>query len=575
MTIENDLTIENDRGLRRRRGSGCIVLPAHNLRTAAEHTSQAPNCATMEEPEPTFEILAAEYEVDAAEPIGLGNFGSVHFAARRSDQKLVAIKAVSKVRTLDAAKRSSQATWEELLAMEVELVAELGAPPHHRNLCRFYGKYEDANFVYLVQQLCTGGELADWLAQQPEYSERLAARVAYDVLQALCACHEKDVVHRDLKPQNLLLTAPDGAALLKLVDFGLAVRRPAGAPPLKEICGTLDYMAPEMLGGAYDEKVDVWAAGVLLYVLLTGRHPFRGPSQSATEARIKEASPALDGPPLDDASPAAVDLVRALLSPTADQRPSAKQALRHAWLRERLNQEARALPSTIPAALQALCAQEHWNGGAAAAATRAAASRDGGAAEGGGGGGTGGGGGGGGGNKAGQLAGRERQGRERALGRDAQEGAPQRAAVGGRRARALAEPADARSGASGGSAHPRGRAAVVGEFHLTVAAASGGGGTGLAAACGGGGAAGERGRRRVGVGGVAAHHGGSFAAHEGCGGRRGDGRERGGGALRRRARSERRRRRAHPARAAKVDGTARVAAEDGTVELRTRLRARL
>ena len=81
--------------------------------------------------------------------------------------------------------------------------------------------------------------------------------------------------------------------------------RPAGAPPLKEICGTLDYMAPEMLGGAYDEKVDVWAAGVLLYVLLTGRHPFRGPSQSATEARIKEASPALDGPPLDDASPGA------------------------------------------------------------------------------------------------------------------------------------------------------------------------------------------------------------------------------------------------------------------------------
>ena len=132
--------------------------------------------------------MTSSRSVDAAEPIGLGNFGSVHFAARRSDQKLVAIKAVSKVRTLDAAKRSSQATWEELLAMEIELVAELGAPPHHRDLCRFYGKYEDANFVYLVQQLCTGGELPDWLAQQPEYSERLAARVAYDVLQALCAC---------------------------------------------------------------------------------------------------------------------------------------------------------------------------------------------------------------------------------------------------------------------------------------------------------------------------------------------------------------------------------------------------
>ena len=283
-------------------------------------------------------------------------------------------------------------------------------------------------------------------------------------------------------------------------------------------------MAPEMLRGAYDEKVDVWAAGVLLYVLLTGRHPFRGPSQSATEARIKEASPALDGPPLDDASPAAVDLVRALLSPTADQRPSAKQALRHAWLRERLNQEARALPSTIPAALQALCAQEHWNGGVSHSPTSSAASRDGG-----GGGVGGGGGGGGGGNKAGQLA-KAASAKVRACSRARRARGATTRRRRRRRARAVASP-PMRSGPRGSltSQSSGGRR----RFHLTVAAASGAKPRLAAAleavalpASAAGGASASAASPPIMV---------AFAAHEGCGGRRGDGRERGGSALRRRA----------------------------------------
>ena len=99
----------------------------------------------MEEPEPTFDILASEYEVDAAEPIGLGNFGSVHFAARRSDQKLVAIKAVSKVRTLDAAKRSSQATWEELLA---SVATDIHIP---------YGEGDEESLHAISAELLLGG----------------------------------------------------------------------------------------------------------------------------------------------------------------------------------------------------------------------------------------------------------------------------------------------------------------------------------------------------------------------------------------------------------------------------------
>ena len=89
----------------------------------------------------------------------------------------------------------------------MKLVEELAAE-RHRNMLRFYGWWEDDNHIYLAQQLCMGGELADWLASQPAYSEQLAAKVTYDLLQALTYCHSKGVCHRDVKPQNLLFTSP-------------------------------------------------------------------------------------------------------------------------------------------------------------------------------------------------------------------------------------------------------------------------------------------------------------------------------------------------------------------------------
>ena len=234
---------------------------------------------------PTFAVLRGLVEVQTTPLLGVGAFGSVYYAVLVEGTRAVALKAISKERTRAAAQRGGgQQSAQELLYGEAKLLEEL-ATTKHRNMLRFHGWWQDEGFVYVAQQLCMGGELPEWLSRQPAYSETVAAKVMYDLLQALTHCHGLGVVHRDIKPQNLLFSSAAPDAYLKLADWGLAARwRPSDAP-LAEFCGTLDFVSPEMLEGAYTATTDVWAAGVLLHLLLCGRNPFRGPSSAATEHR--------------------------------------------------------------------------------------------------------------------------------------------------------------------------------------------------------------------------------------------------------------------------------------------------
>ena len=234
---------------------------------------------------PTFAVLRGLVEVQTTPLLGVGAFGSVYYAVLVEGTRAVALKAISKERTRAAAQRGgAQQSAQELLYGEAKLLEEL-ATTKHRNMLRFHGWWQDEGFVYVAQQLCMGGELPEWLSRQPAYSETVAAKVTYDLLQALTHCHGLGVVHRDIKPQNLLFSSAAPDAYPKLADWGLAARwRPSDAP-LAEFCGTLDFVSPEMLEGAYTATTDVWAAGVLLHLLLCGRNPFRGPSSAATEHR--------------------------------------------------------------------------------------------------------------------------------------------------------------------------------------------------------------------------------------------------------------------------------------------------
>ena len=227
-----------------------------------------------EDVEPSFECVRDVLEVQTDPLLGYGAFGTVHYAVLIAESKSVALKAVSKAATrAAAASGDSQASLREILFGEAMLLEEL-AVGRHRNMLKFHGCatvarahaslcsravpamtvrlslpvrcrrwWHDTNHVFIAQQLCVGGELPQWIGRHPQYTEQVAAKVMYDLLQALTYCHSEGVVHRDVKPQNLLFTSHAPDAYLKLADWGLATKWVAGEDMLSEYCGTLDLCA--------------------------------------------------------------------------------------------------------------------------------------------------------------------------------------------------------------------------------------------------------------------------------------------------------------------------------------------
>jgi aurora kinase len=197
--------------------------------------------------------------------------GRVYLARERKSKYIVAIKVLQKAQLLKNG-------VEHQLRREIEIQSQM----RHKNILRLFGYFHDEKRIYLILEFAPQGELYKKLQEKGRFSEATAARYIYEMSQALEYCHEKHVIHRDIKPENLLLGA-NGE--IKISDFGWSVH----APSLRRetFCGTLDYLPPEMIEvRAYDEKVDLWALGVLLYEFLIGEPPFDAPGQKATFRRI-------------------------------------------------------------------------------------------------------------------------------------------------------------------------------------------------------------------------------------------------------------------------------------------------
>ena len=240
-------------------------------------------------------------DFEIGKPLGRGKFGKVYLARERRTKYIVALKVLSKSQLLKSG-------VEHQLRREIEIQAHL----RHRHILRMYGYFYDNKNIYLILEYSPGGELYKKLTARGTFSERTSARFISDLSLAMRYCHSKHVIHRDIKPENLLLGAKND---VKIADFGWSVHAPTSRR--NTLCGTLDYLPPEMVEGReHDEQVDTWALGVLLYEFLVGSPPFETDSHSATYRRIQKVDIRWPAGMPDDAR----DLISRLLKKDPRQR---------------------------------------------------------------------------------------------------------------------------------------------------------------------------------------------------------------------------------------------------------------
>ncbi|KAK7286676.1 hypothetical protein RJT34_21844 [Clitoria ternatea] len=202
----------------------------------------------------------------------------------------------------------------------------------HKNLVQFYEAYEDEDNVYIVMELCKGGELLDKiLSRGGKYSEEDARVVMIQILSVVAYCHLQGVVHRDLKPENFLYVSNDENSALKVIDFGLSdYVKPDER--LNDIVGSAYYVAPEVLHRSYGTEADMWSIGVIAYILLCGSRPFWARTESGIFRAVLKADPSFDEAPWPSLSSDAIDFVKRLLNKDYRKRLTAAQALSHPWL---------------------------------------------------------------------------------------------------------------------------------------------------------------------------------------------------------------------------------------------------
>uniref|UniRef100_A0A1A7WGM8 Serine/threonine-protein kinase DCLK2 n=2 Tax=Iconisemion striatum TaxID=60296 RepID=A0A1A7WGM8_9TELE len=252
--------------------------------------------------------------------LGDGNFAVVRECKELSTGREYALKIINKGKCRGK---------EHMIQNEVAILRRV----KHPNIVLLIEEVDTYNELYLVMELVKGGDLFDAITSANRYTERDASGMLYNLANAIKYLHSLNIVHRDIKPENLLVYEhADGSKSLKLGDFGLAT---VVDGPLYTVCGTPTYVAPEIIAETgYGLKVDIWAAGVITYILLCGFPPFRGSSedQEALFDQILMGQLEFPLPYWDNVSETAKDLIRSMLEVEVDQRYTALQVLEHPWV---------------------------------------------------------------------------------------------------------------------------------------------------------------------------------------------------------------------------------------------------
>ncbi|KAK4478863.1 hypothetical protein RD792_014368 [Penstemon davidsonii] len=268
--------------------------------------------------------------------LGHGQFGYTYVAIDKFNGDRVAVKRIEKNKMV-------LPIAVEDVKREVKILKALAG---HENVVQFYNSFEDDSYVYIVMELCEGGELLDRILSKKDsrYTEKDAAIVVRQMLKVAAECHLHGLVHRDMKPENFLFKSPKEDSPLKATDFGLSdFIRPG--KKFQDIVGSAYYVAPEVLKRKSGPESDVWSIGVITYILLCGRRPFWDKTEDGIFKEVLRNKPDFRRKPWPGVSSAAKDFVKKLLVKDPRARLTAAQALSHPWVRE--GGEASEIPLDI------------------------------------------------------------------------------------------------------------------------------------------------------------------------------------------------------------------------------------
>ncbi|XP_058214549.1 calcium-dependent protein kinase 13 [Rhododendron vialii] len=270
-------------------------------------------------PDVSKENIEDRYLVDRE--LGRGEFGVTYLCIDKGSRELLACKSISK-------RKLRTAVDVDDVRREVAIMKHL---PRNSSIVTLKEACEDDNAVHLVMELCEGGELFDRIVARGHYTERAAAAVTRTIVEVVQLCHKHGVIHRDLKPENFLFANKKENSPLKAIDFGLSIFFKPGEK-FSEIVGSPYYMAPEVLKRNYGPEIDIWSAGVILYILLCGVPPFWAESEQGVAQAIIRGIIDFKREPWPNISESAKSLVRQMLEPDPKLRLTAKQVLEHSWL---------------------------------------------------------------------------------------------------------------------------------------------------------------------------------------------------------------------------------------------------